>query len=390
MYPWDKFSAKPAFKSVQPSFWVRFRRCAFAWADFRFFMSSPTASPYCRHLPGLWRVSQADAARRRHSGYFPVLGAICFTVGMFWGAKKGSVPAWLGMSFSFTLGTVVVWVCFTHGATWALSFAGSPTCRWPWCCSSSSFGASLPACCSASWDSWPGRCLSPRCSRSFTHHPGLQLPRASSRHHGQGGCGHGHDPAGAGGRAGRQPGRPGARTPRAPSSWRPTPSSFCLAAAWRISITREPKSARRWSAHSRFAQAALLLYSAWALSPGRVCRSRRGHRPGRSTSWPPAFPSPAFSLPAPSRPRSEQSQALRLDLTPWLCPGDDLKRLRFTSVLAVPMIGRSVTEGALLLAGMRAPQRRRLPARLPMPCAPTICCPSRCSPPACRPRAARP
>jgi signal transduction histidine kinase len=43
-----------------------------------------------------------------------------------------------------------------------------------------------------------------------------------------------------------------------------------------------------------------------------------------------------------------------VDLTPWLNPGDDLKRLRFTRALAVPMMGRAVTEGALLLAGMRA------------------------------------
>jgi C4-dicarboxylate-specific signal transduction histidine kinase len=46
---------------------------------------------------------------------------------------------------------------------------------------------------------------------------------------------------------------------------------------------------------------------------------------------------------------------MRLDLQPWLKPGDDLERLHFTSALAVPMRGRSVTEGALLLAGMRNP-----------------------------------
>ena len=49
----------------------------------------------------------------------------------------------------------------------------------------------------------------------------------------------------------------------------------------------------------------------------------------------------------------DQSQTLGVDLTPWLGPGDDLKGLRFTQVLAVPMMGRAVTDGALLLSGMR-------------------------------------
>jgi signal transduction histidine kinase len=52
------------------------------------------------------------------------------------------------------------------------------------------------------------------------------------------------------------------------------------------------------------------------------------------------------------------SKTIRLDLSPWLIPGDDLERLRFTSVLAVPMIGRSGVDGAVLLKGMRAEDGR--------------------------------
>lgn len=52
-------------------------------------------------------------------------------------------------------------------------------------------------------------------------------------------------------------------------------------------------------------------------------------------------------------PAFEQSKTLKLDLAQWLDPGDDLKRLGFTSSLAVPMRGRVITEGALLLAGLR-------------------------------------
>ena len=47
------------------------------------------------------------------------------------------------------------------------------------------------------------------------------------------------------------------------------------------------------------------------------------------------------------------SQTVKLDLRPWLTPGDDLQRLRCTSLLAIPMQGRSGVEGALLLDGLR-------------------------------------
>src|SRR6202000_905641 len=49
----------------------------------------------------------------------------------------------------------------------------------------------------------------------------------------------------------------------------------------------------------------------------------------------------------------EGAQTVQLDLGPLLSPGDDLRSLHFTSVLAVPMRGTSGAEGALLLAGMR-------------------------------------
>lgn len=52
----------------------------------------------------------------------------------------------------------------------------------------------------------------------------------------------------------------------------------------------------------------------------------------------------------------EGSQTVKLDLHPWLKPGDDLAQLGFTATLAVPMAGRSVTEGGLLLTGLKQPE----------------------------------
>ncbi|HEY1985890.1 MAG TPA: histidine kinase dimerization/phospho-acceptor domain-containing protein [Terracidiphilus sp.] len=48
-----------------------------------------------------------------------------------------------------------------------------------------------------------------------------------------------------------------------------------------------------------------------------------------------------------------QVQTQILDLEQWLSPGDDLRRLHFTSALAIPLLGRAATEGALLFTGMR-------------------------------------
>jgi signal transduction histidine kinase len=105
-------------------------------------------------------------------------------------------------------------------------------------------------------------------------------------------------------------------------------------------------------AHSRFAQVALLLHSSG--------RYRLAGSAGLDAATAKALadvaariPATGFLAPGAAPSAVDQSQTVSLDLTPWLWPGDDLKRLRFTSVLAVPMISRDSTEGALLLAGMR-------------------------------------
>jgi len=51
----------------------------------------------------------------------------------------------------------------------------------------------------------------------------------------------------------------------------------------------------------------------------------------------------------------EHSQTFDLDLEPFLLPGDDLSRLKLTTVYAIPLSGRSATEGALFLTGLSDP-----------------------------------
>jgi signal transduction histidine kinase len=104
--------------------------------------------------------------------------------------------------------------------------------------------------------------------------------------------------------------------------------------------------------HSRFAQAALLLPASGRLRLAgcagfdSAIALALGEAAARISLD--AFPTVDSHPPAVAR-----SHTVQLDLLPWLTPGDDLKRLRFTTALAVPMVGRAGTEGALLLGAMR-------------------------------------
>ncbi len=104
--------------------------------------------------------------------------------------------------------------------------------------------------------------------------------------------------------------------------------------------------------NSRFAQVALLLESGgryhFAGSAGLEMAIARPL--GQLVS---RIPVEGFLIPGSAPIAVAHSKAVRLDLSPWLIPGDDLTRLRFTSVLAIPMVGRSGVDGALLLGAMR-------------------------------------
>ena len=63
----------------------------------------------------------------------------------------------------------------------------------------------------------------------------------------------------------------------------------------------------------------------------------------------------AFLAPGSAPPTLEHSQTFDLDLGPYLLPGDDLSRLKVTTVFAIPLCGRSTTEGALFLTDLREP-----------------------------------
>jgi signal transduction histidine kinase len=109
------------------------------------------------------------------------------------------------------------------------------------------------------------------------------------------------------------------------------------------------------TAHSRFAQAALIL-----LQPSgqyRLVGASGFDEPALTAleSLTTRIEALGFLAPGSKPSAAEGSRSFVLSLDPWLVPGDDLERLHLTQVTAVPFAGRSDTEGALFLAGMRDP-----------------------------------
>jgi signal transduction histidine kinase len=67
------------------------------------------------------------------------------------------------------------------------------------------------------------------------------------------------------------------------------------------------------------------------------------------------IPVAGFLEPGSSPAAVDHSVAFSLDLTPFLIPGDDLTRLKLTTVQAIPLRGRNSAEGAIFLTGIENP-----------------------------------
>ncbi len=283
---------------------------------------------------------------------FPVLVSISILVGLLWGAATRLTPSWFGVLVCAVMGGLTLWVCITHGAGWALTFAECANLLMTAALLISVFrrispGVVLSVVGFVAWslsalEILPSIANNPALVLNLIHvivmgkvvaaigmillilEDELDLNRAArEREH----------------RARRE-----------------------LEAYTNLILTRRRVEDFDHQAtdicevvvtNSRFAQAALLFESAGSF---RLAGAAGIDEATIAALGELAVRTPAASFLAPGSAPSavEKSQTVSLDLTPWLRPGDDLKRLRFTRALAVPMRGRTSTEGTLLLAGMRA------------------------------------
>lgn len=282
----------------------------------------------------------------------PALGSIALVAGVFWAAEPYSMPAWLGVTVTLVLGTTFFGVLFSKGVSPALVFVES---------------ANLLM--SALLIVFAFRRISPGVVLSALGFSvwSLNAVRVFSHASPQSGLGTHLLPFVVMGKvvaamgmillvledevAANQAGREREHRAR-----------LELEAYTRLMLFRRrlqdfdrqgPEICAAVAKHSRFAQVALLLHSGGNF--------RLAGSAGLDAATAKSLDDLAIRLPAAgflaagsSPPAVEGSQTVDLDLEPWLRPGDDLKRLGFTRVLAVPMQNRSVTEGALLIAGIRS------------------------------------
>jgi signal transduction histidine kinase len=288
---------------------------------------------------------------------FPLLVGMSFAVGVFWGMSRGSVPVWIGVSFIAVLGTFAIWVCFLLGAGSGLTFVE---------CVNLQLAAILLVFVSHRFSpgvflsvlgflAWSLACL------HVLHLVGqnalldLYLTRVIIM---------GKVVAAVGmivlaledelssNKAAQQRERSARRQ---------------LEAYANLMLTRRRvEDFDRQGAdvcdtvvrNSCFTQAALLLES-----NGRYrlvgCAGLEIAIASPLGQLAKRIPVEGFLVPGSAPVAVAHSKTVNLDLSPWLIPGDDLERLRFTSVLAVPMVGRSGVDGALLLKGMRPEDGRR-------------------------------
>jgi two-component system NtrC family sensor kinase len=287
---------------------------------------------------------------------FPALVAMSFGVGVFWGMTKGTVPIWVGVSFSAVLGTFAIRVCCLEGAGAGLTFVECINVQMTVVLLAFVFRRFSPGVFLSvlGFVAWSLACL--RIFHLFPFHApaDLNLMRVIVM---------GKVVAAIGmlllvledelksNKVAQERERSARRQ---------------LEAYANLMLTRRRvEDFDRQGAdvcetvvnNSRFTQAALLLESGGRYRlAGSAGLEVAIARPLAKLAN--RIPVEGFLVPGSAPLAAAHSKTVRLDLTPWLTPGDDLERLRFTSVLAVPMIGRSGADGVLLLKGMRAEDGR--------------------------------
>jgi len=282
---------------------------------------------------------------------FPALVGTSFGVGVFWGITKGAVPIWVGVSFSAVLGTFAIWVCCLQGAGAGLTFVE---------CVNLQMAALLLVFVSRRFS--PGVFLSVLGFLAWSLACLHLLPLV------------------------------GLHAPLSLTVTRFIVMGKVVAAVGMIVLAleneltsnkaaqeRERNARRQLEAYANlmltrrrvddfdrqasdvcdtivrnscFAQVALLLECGgrYQLAGSAGLEMAIARPLGQLAS---RISVEGFLVPGSSPVAVAHSKTVRLDLTPWLIPGDDLAHLRFTSVLAIPMIGRSGVDGALLLGAMR-------------------------------------
>jgi len=350
--PWLAAAGQAAFLAGTAVFLASLSPLAFQLGRLRVLYVIPYIVPLVVYDVLLYGVFHEAPPRWAEMSLFPALGAASLLAVFLWGAVPYSMPRWLGLAGCVLVGGATYWVFFGEGASLALVFVESANLLMTallviFVFRRISPGTVLTVLGFLAW------CLNgSRVFPALALHSELQIHLTQVFIMGKVVAAMGMillalENEVAANKA---------------ASEREHRARLELEAYARLMLSRRrvadfdqqaPEICAAVAANSRFAQAALLLHGdgryrlAGSAGLDAALAKALDELAGR-------LPPTGFLAPGSAPSAAGDSQTVVLDLDPWLWPGDDLKRLGFTRVLAVPMINRAVTEGALLLAGMRA------------------------------------
>jgi signal transduction histidine kinase len=356
-HPWLLAAGQSSIQISSALFLASLSPLKFRIGKFQIFYVIPYILPLVVYSILLFGVFGGGQPHGPSQLLFPALGLICLGSALAWGAERNIMPTWMGVSTCVVLGCFAFWTFFVAGAARALTFVDSANLLL-----ASMFvifvfrrfspGVFLTV---AGLVAWSLNILEaiPAFAQSPAMHP--ELSRVFAMGKGVAALGMivlALEDELAGNQAAQERER---RVRRELEAY----SKLVLARRCVEDFDHQGSEICEMVVeHSRFAQAALLLQNSGRF---RLAGSA-GLEPATAKALAELagrIPASDFLTPGFAPSAVEQSTTVRLDLEPLLRPGDDLKRLRFTSVLAVPMTHRTSTsqastEGALLLAGMRA------------------------------------
>ncbi len=286
---------------------------------------------------------------------FPALGALSLLVGCFWAFARGSMPTWIGLTLCIVLGGAGLWVCVSVGGAWPLLFV---ECALHLTAALLVFfvfrrfspGTVLSGIGFIAWSLNFSDILPFAATNPALHITMLRLVSLGAVVAAIGMILLALEDQLAIKNSSRE------REHRARKE---------LEAYTRLTLSRRrvedfdrqaPQICQTVVQNSRFSQAALLLLHGsgnYRLAGTAGLDDSALHALEALAS---RIPVAGFLTPGSAPAAVEESSSFNLSLRPWLLPGDDLERLRFTEVFAAPLLGRSSADGALLLSGLRNPE----------------------------------
>ncbi len=351
-HPWFAAAGATAAQISSALFLASLSPLSFRIRRVRILYAIPFTIPLIAYAILLYVVYDGEMPRGLPFLFFPALGALSLLVGCFWALARGSMPTWIGLALCIGMGGAGLWVCVSVGGAWPLLFVESALRITTALLVFYVFRRVSP-----------GTLLSGLGFLAWSLNAGGLLPFAAS------------DPAlhllllrlASMGTVVAAMGMillalEDQLALQHTAQQRERRARHELEAYTRLMLARRRVEDFDRQANlicqavvdqSRFAKAALIL-----MQPSGQFRLAGAAGVDDATltaleALATRIPAAGFLAPDSAPPAAQHSQSFQLSLDPWLLPGDDLVRLHLTEVVAVPLHGRSSTDGALLLAEMR-------------------------------------